>query len=386
MKQTNDILTREPDAETLKYFNTKVLRSKAYTPEYAASLLAQDPTGELAQADLMKYAAPLSTAALQTKMAWFTQHLQAMLLCNPWDRTGSDKVLNELLGLLAIAPQVKLEDRGHTMQATFNVYRFARHFWRKWNMGTDENQQLVLLANGDITQKQFNAHAAEKAAEKAAKEQARAEKKAETEAKKAEKKAAAPKAKTKKAEAGWACPKCGHENIPEQFGFCPFCGEKKPEPVATVWTCANGHDGIPTMFNFCPTCGAKKPELEKQVVKPAATPKAEAPKAEAPKAERKSTRRNKKTEAAPAAPAEAPVVVDTRSIGQTMGTVDLEDEKKPSLLDTYFESWKEIATPEQMANLQQLFELNISAVFTENANRVNAQATPSADTLARKSH
>lgn len=56
--------------------------------------------------------------------------------------------------------------------------------------------------------------------------------------------------------AGWDC-SCGCRNIMSKF--CPDCGAKKPEPIASAtWDCACGCKGITS--RFCPDCGAKKPE------------------------------------------------------------------------------------------------------------------------------
>ena len=57
--------------------------------------------------------------------------------------------------------------------------------------------------------------------------------------------------------ATWICAKCG-QAVDEKFGFCPFCGEKKPAPVGT-WTCTNCGNAVDGKFAFCPNCGNKKP-------------------------------------------------------------------------------------------------------------------------------
>ncbi len=57
----------------------------------------------------------------------------------------------------------------------------------------------------------------------------------------------------------WDC-SCGAKGI--SFAFCPYCGNKKPEPkpAADTWDCSCGAKGI--TFAFCPYCGKKKPEPE----------------------------------------------------------------------------------------------------------------------------
>ena len=58
----------------------------------------------------------------------------------------------------------------------------------------------------------------------------------------------------------WDC-SCGAKGL--TFGFCPYCGSKKPEPkpAADSWDCSCGAKGI--TFAFCPYCGNKRPALEK---------------------------------------------------------------------------------------------------------------------------
>jgi membrane protease subunit (stomatin/prohibitin family) len=53
----------------------------------------------------------------------------------------------------------------------------------------------------------------------------------------------------------WACPKCGHENTPENK-FCGECGE--PRPQNSRWTCGEcGHENTGNA-KFCANCGSKK--------------------------------------------------------------------------------------------------------------------------------
>ena len=63
--------------------------------------------------------------------------------------------------------------------------------------------------------------------------------------------------KAASAAATWTCPKCG-QAVDEKFGFCPYCGEKKPA-AADTWTCGNCGNAVDGKFAFCPNCGNKKP-------------------------------------------------------------------------------------------------------------------------------
>lgn len=392
MKQTNK------ETFTLESLSAKL--NKAYSPTCFQNLSGTKYNKSvLYAADLATYellfscvtpgnSKPKSLAkkVLVERMNGYKDMLRAALRYPTWDAKGAADVKARLQNTLTLADKVDINS-AIDYQSTFNVYQYARLFWWAFCKGTLENQQAVLVSLGYDKEAELIAQVV--AENKAASDK----KKAEANKKKAEKAAAAPKTesksksktKTEKVEAGWTCPNCGHEGLLADFPFCPFCQHEKPAPVATEWTCSNGHKN-PMDFPFCPYCREKKPEVK--VEKKVAAPKAEAPKAEAPKAETKTTRssKSKKVEAVPAAPAEAPVVVDTSNIGKTMNAVDLEEEKQPDLIDLKYQQFRETASPEQTALFDEYLNLFIEREFTENANRVNAQATPSADTLARKSH
>ena len=51
--------------------------------------------------------------------------------------------------------------------------------------------------------------------------------------------------------------RCNKE-LPDDYGFCPYCGEKKPA-AADTWTCGNCGNAVDGKFAFCPNCGNKKP-------------------------------------------------------------------------------------------------------------------------------
>lgn len=53
----------------------------------------------------------------------------------------------------------------------------------------------------------------------------------------------------------WNCG-CGHEGLTTKF--CPDCGQKKPEMIAS-WNCACGQTGI--VSKFCPNCGKSRGEI-----------------------------------------------------------------------------------------------------------------------------
>ena len=48
------------------------------------------------------------------------------------------------------------------------------------------------------------------------------------------------------------CPNC-NKTYDDEFKFCPYCGEKKPEPKI----CPNCEMEPSTEFNFCPECGTE---------------------------------------------------------------------------------------------------------------------------------
>lgn len=392
MKQTNnETFTLESlSAKLNKAYSDKCFRNLSNCKYNNSVLYAADlATYELLFSCVTK-ANPtpghLAKKVLVERMNGYKDMLRAALRIAAWDAKGAADVKARLQNTLTLADKVDINS-AIDYQSTFNVYQYARLFWWAFCKGTLENQQAVLVSLGYDKEAELIAQVV--AENKAASDK----KKAEANKKKAEKAAAAPKTesksksktKTEKVEAGWTCPNCGHEGLLDDFSFCPFCKQEKPAPVATEWTCSNGHKN-PMDFPFCPYCREKKPEVK--VEKKVAAPKAEAPKAPAPKAETKTTRsKSKKVEAVPAAPAEAPVVVDTSNIGKTMNAVDLQStDADLELLKVLLIGEAEDASPEERrAMIQRIYAIK-GAEFTENANRVNAQATPSADTLARKSH
>lgn len=374
---------------------------------------------------------PLSEKVLAERMNWYKALLLAATKFQPWDKAGDPGVKMLVENVLTLGSTVNYShDTRADRQTTFNVYQYAVLFWWAWNKGTLENQQAAFRVCGYIDEANHVAKvAAEKAATAAAKQ---AERDAAAAARKAEKEAAAAAKKAEaaaktmavaeakvEADAGksWVCPQCSEATRkvvknPPQFGFCPTCGMKRPEPKPTVWTCVNGHEGIKMEFNFCPTCGKSKAETElmmKQVAKPASTPAVEAPAApaveapaaEAPKTTKKSTRSRRKSPAKAETKAEpkveeqpktledigmeASVVFNTSDIGKTMNAVDLEEEKQPDLTDLKYQQFREVATPEQLANFDEYLNLFIEREFTKNANKVNAKKTASGGTLKRQS-
>ena len=382
MKQTNNI-NRKPTAETVKYFDDKVLHVKAYTLDRFNAFRKADPKDDQRAVDDLSlwYGTTYSKAQLDKKFNWFTSHLQAMLEVESWcsSATSEAKKKDQMLALYTvIAPQVNLSDNRGGQQSTFNLYLFARQFWRCWESGTEENRLAVLYKFKDISKKEYDGQLAAIAKAKAEKEADKAKKEADRAAKKAEREAA----KKQKADADtWTC-SCGAVNE-SSFNFCPVCSAKRPEPkivVPETWTCSCGAVNE-SGFNFCPVCSAKRPEPK--VV--------EAPKAEAPKAAAKSTRKSTKATRSskatkPAVPEEkvefdAPTLFDmSDAYGKgSFGTVDLEEQKKLKRIDDTLREFVDALLEGASINGKiKAYKIVLAAgkeALDENAAKVNAKAT-----------